>query len=47
MFSQSSYNIDEDKGSVQIVLMLNSSTAIDVTIQVTSGDDDDDTATSE
>ena len=47
MFSQSSYNIDEDEGSVLIVLMLNSSTANDVTIQVTNGDDDDDIATSE
>ena len=40
MFNQSSYSIDEDEGSVQIMLILNSSIANDITIQVTSSDDD-------
>ena len=44
MFSQSRYSIDEDKGSLQIVLMLNTSLTTNVTIQVISNDD---TATSE
>ena len=44
MFRESSYSIDEDEGSVRIVLMLNSSSANDITIQVTN---DDDSATSE
>ena len=44
MFSQSSYSIDEDEGSVQIELMLSTSLTTDITIQVIS---DDDTATSE
>ena len=45
MFRESSYSIDEDEGSVRIVLMLNSSSANDITIQITN--DDNDSATSE
>ena len=38
MFNQSMYNVDEDAGSVQLVLVLGNPSSSDITVQVITED---------